>query len=327
MYEKIFNNLSPHGCVRNFYLLQSRYSKMGNKNMKKNTIIVFRNRAFSQKELQQMKQIIQIHWNRGRTYISKIICQHLNWIQPNGQLKDQVCRLLLLKLEKEGYIELPPRKKSANNYRRAYYRNRTEVLNKISIQPITGSVEQIKPIELRQVRKTSDEFLWNELVYKYHYLSYRIIVGSHLKYIAFYKGRPLACLAWGAAIWALQCRDQFIGWTHNQRKKNLKFVVNQTRYLILPWINVKNLASHLLSINIKRLLVDWIQIYAQPIYLLETFVDRSKFCGTCYMASNWIYVGQTKGYSKQINFYYHGKVKDIYLYPLDPKFREKLEIT
>jgi hypothetical protein len=292
--------------------------------MIENPIIVFRNRPFSQKEVQQMKQIIQVHWNRGRTYISKIVCQHLNWRQPNGQLKDQVCRLLLLRLEQEGYITLPPRKKSANNDCRAYYRKSADVLHKLSIQPIAGSVEQIKPIELKQVRKTSDELLWNELVNKYHYLSHRVIVGSHLKYIAFYEGRPLACLAWGAAIWALQWRDQFIGWSHRQKRRNLKFVVNQTRYLILPWIKVKNLASHLLSINIKRLLRDWRQIYAHPIYLLETFVDPNRYSATCYRASNWIYVGQTKGYAKQINFYYHGQVKDIYLYPLDPKFREKL---
>lgn len=286
--------------------------------------IVFRNRPFSPKELEQIKQIIQTHWDRGRTYISKVLCQQLNWRQPNGQLKDQVCRLLLLKLEQKGHIELPARKKSANNDRRAYYHPRPEVLQDISTQPIVGSLGGIKPIELRQVRKTAQDLLWNELVYKYHYLSHRLIVGSHLKYIAFYKGRPLACLGWGAAIWALQGRDQFIGWTVQQRRKNLKFVVNNNKYLILPWIKVRNLASHLLSINTKRILTDWIQIYGHPIYLLETFVDPNKFKGTCYKASNWIYVGQTKGYAKRINFYYHGQLKDIYLYPLDFGFRDKL---
>jgi hypothetical protein len=289
-----------------------------------NFVIVFRNRSFNYEDLEKIKQIIQTHWNRGRTYISKILAQQLDWRQPNGQLKDQVCRLLLLRLEEKGYIKLPPRKKSANNELRSYYRSKVEILQDLSLSPIIGKVAQIQPIELRQVRKTPQEHLWNELVNKYHYLAHNVIVGSHLKYIAFYKERPIACLAWGAAIWALQCREQFIGWTAPQRKNKLKFVVNNNRFLILPWVRVKNLASHLLSLNIRRISIDWKQIYGYPIYLLETFVDRAKFKGTCYQASNWIYVGQTKGYAKRINFYYHGQLKDIYLYPLTSHFREYL---
>lgn len=288
------------------------------------TDIVFRNRRIGQEDIADIKRIIQSHWDRGRTFISRILCQQWQWKQPNGQLRDQVCRLLLLRLERDGYIKLPPRQKEANNECRTYYQRNQKVLKGISTEPIIIPIKQIQPIELRQVRKTTDEQLWNELINKYHYLSHNIIVGSHLKYIAFYRGRPVGCLGWGASIWALQDRDVFIGWTEKERRRNLKYVVNNTRFLILPWVEVKCLASHLLSLNIKRLSTDWIQIYGHPIYLVETFVDRSRFKGTCYKAANWIYAGQTKGYARRINFYYHGQIKDIYLYPLTPKFREKL---
>ena len=288
------------------------------------TEIIFRNKKISHKEVKEIRKIIQTYWDRGRTYISREICQELNWRQPNGQLKDQVCRLLLLKLEEKGNIELPARKTSAHNDRRSYCRLREEVLQDVSTEPIVGRLRQIKPIELKQVRGTAQEHLWNILVYKYHYLKHKVIVGSHLKYIAFYKGEVVGCLSWGAAIWAVQCRDEYIGWGECHRRRNLRFVINNNRFLVLPWVNVKNLASHLLSINIKRLFTDWVQIYNHPIYLIETFVDPARFKGTCYKAGNWIYIGQTKGYAKRIKFYYHGQVKDVYVYPLVSSFREKL---
>jgi hypothetical protein len=286
--------------------------------------IVFRNKHIGVEELEDIKRTIQCHWDRGRKFISKVMSEHWNWRQPNGQLKDQVCRLLLLRLEEKGYIHLPPRKKSANNELRAYYRHSSEILDNICTTPIDDTVRQIKPIELVQVRKTPLEPLWNELINKYHYLGHNVTVGSHLKYIAFYKGRPLACLAWASATWALRCRDELVGWTAQQRRIKLKHIVNNTRYLILPWVSIKYLASHLLSINTKKLSSDWIDVYGYPVYLLETFVDRNRFRGTCYKAANWIYAGQSKGYAKRIKFYYHGQIKDIYIYPLIPNFREKL---
>jgi hypothetical protein len=286
--------------------------------------IIFRNKHIGAKELEDISRTIQYHWDRGRKFISKALCEYWDWRQPNGQLKDQVCRLLLLRLEEKGYIKLPPRKKSANNELRGYYHHCPDVLEKISTEPIVDTLRHIKPIELLQVRKTLLEPLWNELVNTYHYLGHNITVGSHLKYIALCRGEPLACLAWGSGIWALQCRDEFIGWSKQQRRMNLKYIVNNTRFLILPWVSVKYLASHLLSINIKRLSSDWMKLYGHPVYLLETFVDRNRFRGSCYKASNWIYVGQSKGYAKRIIFYNHGQIKDIYLYPLIPDFREKL---
>ena len=218
-------------------------------------------------------------------------------------------------------IALPPRLTNANNEKR----NRSIPVVKIDQIPLQDKLGNLAPVELKPVRNTKLEPLYNSLLQQYHYLGYRQIVGNHLKYIAFIGHRPVACLGWGSAAWKVKSRDDFIGWNPATRRDNLHFVANNTRFLILPWISVKCLASKILALNVRIISDDWLNTYYYPLYLLETFVDQSRFKGTCYKAANWIRVGQTQGIAKKgHNHIFHGNIKDVYLYPLRKDFRKKL---
>jgi len=189
--------------------------------------------------------------------------------------------------------------------------------------PLLGNITDYGPVTIKMVRNTPLLPLYNSLVNQHHYLGYRQIVGQHLKYMAFIGDRPVACLGWGSAAWAVKSRDAFIGWDKTAREKNLACVVNNTRFLILPWVSIKCLASKLLAMNARRIALDWMVVYKQPVYLLETFVEKERFLGTCYKAANWICVGQTKGTAKRGHDHLvHGLIKDVY--PLRKDFRTKL---
>jgi hypothetical protein len=231
------------------------------------------------------------------------------------------CREILLTLYRKGLINLPPGKHDGRNQKR----NRLIPFVQIEQNPIEANLADLGPVELNLVRNTSLEPLYNSLIQQHHYLGYRQIVGNHLKYIAFIDGRPVACLGWGSAAWSVKSRDSFIGWDKPTKEKNLHLVANNTRFLILPWISVKCLASKLLALNLRRISDDWLKIYNHTLYLLETFVEKDRFAGTCYKAANWIYVGQTKGIAKRGHDHlFHGNIKDVYLYPLRKDFREKV---
>ena len=283
--------------------------------------ITIRKKTITQADLESIQTTVNDHWNKGRTPISKILCQQWNWIQPNGQLKDMACRELLLTLNRKGLLKLPPRQTSAHNEKR----NRSIPVVEVNQSSLNCKLADLPPVELKSVRNTNLESLYNSLIQQHHYLGYRQIVGNHLKYIAFISGRPVACLGWGSAAWSVKSRDTFIGWNKATKEKNLHFIANNTRFLILTWISVKCLASKLLALNAKRISDDWLKVYNHPLYLLETFVEKNRFKGTCYKAANWIRVGQTKGTAKRGHDHlFHGKIKDIYLYPLRKDFRKKL---
>jgi hypothetical protein len=275
--------------------------------------------------LEQIRHVVSERWEQGRKAISKEICQLWDWRQDNGYLKDQVCRILLRRLEDKGLISLPaPKRGITNPVGRRYYVP-PEPPPAICQDPIEGSFKELPNIRLHMVRGTSEEPLWNYLVYRFHYKSYRIIVGAHLKYIAYLEDRPIACLAYSSSVFRIRCRDEYIGWDREARSKNIAYIANNSRFLILPWVRVTNLASHVLSRSAKALPGDWLSFYGRPVHLLETFVDNSRFAGTCYKAANWSRVGQTKGHAKKKNrFYYHGRSKEVYLYPLTPDFRNRL---
>jgi len=231
------------------------------------------------------------------------------------------CRELLLTLSRKGLITLPPRLTSANNEKR----NRTIPVVNIDQTPSQETLANLGPVDLKPVRNTKLEPLYNSLIHQHHYLGYRQIVGNHLKYIAFIAGRPVACLGWGSAAWKIKSRDDFVGWNPKTRRDNLHFVANNTRFLILPWVSVKCLASKLLALNARRICADWLNIYNYPLYLLETFVEKDRFKATCYKAANWVLTGQTKGTAKKGRLHVkHGNIKDVYLYPLRKDFRKKL---
>jgi hypothetical protein len=265
--------------------------------------------------------MISGHWSSGRTTISRHLCEQWNWRQPNGQLKDMACRSLLLTLESKGEIELPPRLKESF---RAPRRTDRQVFC-VDSSPLEEAINQFSSLTIQMVRQTPDEALWDQLVNTHHYLGRPWIVGSYLKYLAYLDGRLVACLGWGSAAWKVACRDTMLGWDDQTRQANLHQVVNNVRFLILPWVRIPHLASKALAANLRVLAADWQRFYAHPIVLAETFVDTERFQGTCYRAANWARIGETKGrgkYDRENRF--AASVKAVYLYPLRRDYRERL---
>lgn len=284
-------------------------------------ILTYRGRTVTTADIIFLKDIIAAHPDDSRRALSRRVCQAWNWTQPNGQLKDMVCRGLLLRLERDGHIIQPPPKCKPRPYRR----KRPELVE-IDTTPVNVPLKEIRSqLRLEQVRRTPHEKLFNSLIEHYHYLAYAQPVGEHLKYIVFWEQRPVGCLAFSSAAFALNVRDHFIGWSREARDTNRHLLAYNTRFLILPWIQVKFLASHLLSKCARQISSDWQTLYHHPIYWLETFVDTERFAGTCYKAANWRFLGQTKGRGKYNKT--HKKltsIKDIYGLPLDSRFRDKL---
>ncbi len=286
------------------------------------TIYNIRNRQIDSSDIQTIRQFIDTHFASGRTVISKLLCEHWGWRQPNGFLKDRACRDLLAKLEQKGEIQLPPL--LVNRGPRCKSKVPPQPPFSYDQTPLCRPISRSEKLILKMVRQSPHEKLWDYLVNTYHYLGNSSIVGAYLKYIAYMDGRPVACLGWGGAAWKVACRDTIIGWDAHTRKQRLYMVVNNVRFLILPWIQAKNLASRLLSANIRVLAHDWNQFYAYRIVLAETFVD-GRFAGTCYKASNWMYAGDTKGRGKYDRYNQcSGSVKAVFLYPLQKNFQEVL---
>jgi hypothetical protein len=283
-------------------------------------IFKYRSRELDQQDIRFIRAIILEHHQRGRSYISRALCEAWQWVQPNGKLKECAARDLLLRLEEQGLIELPKRLRPKNNLKKKSFEQIPLFLKK----PLSGSAtEYDRPcIELLQ---SQSNYLWDYLVHHHHYLGLPKLVGEHLRYLAYINGQVVACLSWASAAWKIKARDQFIGWDEETKRRNLHLIANNTRFLIPDWIKVKHLASRVLALNLRRLSADWQKNYGHPVYLAETFVDINRFKGTCYRATNWLFVGKTKGSAKKGNAYlYHGQPKAIYLYPLHRHFRRYL---
>lgn len=280
-----------------------------------------RGRHIDDADLEMIRTVIADHWDKGRSAISRILCQNWDWRQANGLLKERGCRVLLLTLEKKGEIKLPPR--MWESFRHPKRADRKEYPHDTA--PLCGTVSDFRSLTIKMVRSTQDEGLWDYLIDKYHYLGNPWIVGSYLKHIAYLNGRPVSCLGWGSAAWKVACRDTFIGWDSATREANIHKVVNNVRFLILPWVRIKHLASKLLAANIRILADDWQDYYRQPVTLLETFIEKDRFAGTCYKAANWQYVGLTQGRGRNdIRNERLRPVKAVYLYPLQKNYREVL---
>jgi len=282
----------------------------------------YRNRTITQDDISFIQKVIADHHAEGRTAISRLICQAWNWRQVNGQLKDMVCRGLLLILERKQLISLPPRIKGNNNS----LRHKTpQATMEVSQHPVTDQVKNLKPIELRQVRRSPEERLFNSLIQQFHYLGYSQPVGEHLKYMAFAGDRLLACLAFSSAPYSLACRDAFIGWSPEARERNRHLLAYNTRFLILPWVQVPHLASHLLGLTARIISDDWQRLYHHPVFWLETFVDTERFAGTCYRAANWTWLGLTSGRGKyNLSQQKLTSIKAMYGYPLTRDFQKRL---
>jgi uncharacterized protein DUF4338 len=254
--------------------------------------------------------------------LSKKLCQAWNWVQTNGALRDMVCRGLMLELHREGLIELPPVRRVMRNP--LVERSRRAVIE-VDRQPLQAKLSEIGPLTLRQVRRTPEEALFNSLLEQYHYLGYTQPVGEHLKYTFYAQDRPIACLSWSSAPRHLGSRDRFIGWSPQARLQNIRLLAYNSRYLILPWVSVEHLASHLLGRMAKILSLDWQRVYGHPLYFLETFIDPQRFRGTCYLAANWIRLGVTTGRGKDAPTHRPNRpIKEVLGYPLVKDFRARL---
>jgi hypothetical protein len=288
-----------------------------------NEAIRYRGKVFGSREIDEIREVIAAHRERSRWFISRELCRRWGWRQPNGVLKDIICRGLLLHLEVQGLIELPPRGKLPP-YHLCPHKKPANV--QVDQSPIEGNLSDLRPIELLQVRRTPLQRLYNSLIEQYHYLGYTRPVGEHLEYLAFAQRRVVACLGWCSAPRHIGCRDRYLGWSPEQRLKNLCRIVINTRFLILPWVKVPHLASHLLGLMARRIPGDWQEIYHHEVVWLETFVDPERgFFGTCYKAANWIYLGQTTGRGKNDQSGRPNRsLKDVLGYPLKRNFREAL---
>lgn len=272
-------------------------------------------------DLNMIRDLIAAHPQARRNELSRRVCLAWNWLKPDGGLKDMSCRVLLLKLHRAGLIELPaPQSKNTNRRKRIPHTQQTDPR-----EPITLSAGHLQPIRLRKVGSRQESLLWNEYIERYHYLGYTPLPGAQIRYFIDSPAGLLGVIGFSAAAWKVKPRDQWIGWSEEQRKIGLHRIVNNSRFLILPWVQSKNLASHILSLCAKQLPLDWQETYGYTPLLLETFVEKERFAGTCYKAANWIYVGTTKGRGKlDRNHKATLPVKDIYVYPLNKKFREMM---
>jgi hypothetical protein len=260
-------------------------------------------------------------WSRRR--LSVELCRAWNWIQPNGALRDMVCRSLLLQLHRKQLIALPAKRFSPPN--NVVARAAPAPSLPRWEQPRLCSLGQLGPLEIQQVRRTAEESLFGQLMQAHHYLRYTQPVGEHLKYLVWAGGDPVAALAWSSAPRHLAARDRFIGWPAEVRRRRLHLIAYNTRLLILPWVKVRSLASHLLGRVARRISEDWQQLYAHPIHLLETFIDPARFRGICYRAANWTCLGLTTGRGHNAPTGQRNQPrKELWVYPLSEDFRRHL---
>ncbi len=285
--------------------------------------IRYRGKNYTFREINEIREVLIAHRDRSRRFISQEICRRWEWRQPNGVLRDMICRGFLLQLEAQGFIALPPRKKNPLN---PLSRHQKPQIIEVDQTPRVGKLSDFRPIELVLVRRTPLEKLYRSLIEEHHYLGYRRSVGEHLEYLAMFQGEPVACLGWSSAPRHIGCRDRYLGWAKEQRLKNLSRIVINTRFLILPWVRVPHLASHLLGLSARRISQDWAKMYHHEVVWLETFVDPERgFEGTCYKAANWVYLGQTTGRGKHDQTKKANRsLKLVFGYPLRKDFRQVL---
>jgi hypothetical protein len=276
-------------------------------------------RDFSAEDLAFIRALIADNPTCTRADLSRMACKALGWYKADGGLKEMSCRVAMLRMQDDGLIQLP-----APTGERP--KSRIEFTERTAPQAVIGEpANRLAPLQFCPVQSRAHSRLWNEYIHRYHYLGYKTLPGAQLRYFVTSGDQIVALLGFGASAWQAAPRDNYIGWSHDQRKAQLHRVVNNARFLILPWVRSKNLASMILSMAARRLPDDWESRYHYRPVLLETFVEKDRFVGTSYKAANWIYVGETKGRGKLGPA---GKqsvpIKDMWLYPLTRDFRSAL---
>lgn len=282
----------------------------------------YRGKDYSQEDITFIRQLIIDNPDASRRALSQKLCMAWGWVQENGALRDQVCRSFMLTLDRAGHITLPPRKTVPPN---PLANRRKPPKVDIDQTPLDAPLAAITPLNIREVRRGKDETLLHSLIEQYHYLGYTQPVGEHAKYMIYTGKRPIACITWSSAPRHIGCRDRFIGWCKAERENNLHYMAYNSRFLILPWVRVKSLASHILSLVVRQISTDWQKRYGHHVYYLETFIDTERFAGICYQAANWIYLGNTTGRGKNDQTGRANRsIKAVYGYPLKKNFRERL---
>jgi len=286
-------------------------------------LLSFRGRLIREADVVFLRELIRQNPGLTRRRLSVRVCAAWNWVQPNGQPRDMVCRGLLLALHRVGQIELPAKRQSPPN--NAIRHRRVADVAPVDTTPIAESLASLGPLEIRLVRRAESETLFAHLLSRYHYLGYSRPVGEHLKYLVWAGARPLACLGWSSAPRQLHWRDQFVGAPKEAYRHHLHRIAYNTRYLILPWVRVPHLASHLLGRMAGRISADWQALYHHPVDLLESFVDTERFRGACYQAANWICLGHSGGRGTKSKSHQPAcSIKELWVYPLSRNFRQRL---
>jgi hypothetical protein len=284
---------------------------------------MIRRRRIGEEDLLLIRGLIGAEGHLGRSHISNRLCEIWDWRQANGRFRQIACRDLLRQLDRKGLVKLPPLLHAA---RRIGYQNVITPGDLLDRSPVEGSLALLRnEIQVSPVLGAEQARLFKELVGTYHYLGYQQAQGAQLKYLARYRDRPVACLSFGPAAFRVAARDRFIGWSAQQRQERLPWVVNNDRFLIPPWVDVPHLASFVLSRCLRRLRLDWRQIYQQDLVLAETFIQKDRFRGCCYAAANWTHIGESLGRGRNDRFHQEAlPIKTIWVYALRPEFRQVL---
>jgi len=284
---------------------------------------MIRSRRIREKDLLLIRGLISAEGHRGRSYVSRRLCEIWDWRQANGRFRQIACRDLLRQLDRKGLVKLPPLLHGA---RRVGYQNVVTPVDLPDRAVLEGPLASMRnQLQVSLVQGPEQARLFKGLVGTYHYLGYQQAQGGQVKYLALYRDRPVACLSFGPAAFRVAARDQFIGWSAPQRQARLPWVVNNDRFLILPWVRVPHLASFLLSRCLRRLRSDWQQVYHQDLALAETFIQKDRFTGRCYAAANWTCIGESRGRGRNDRFHQATlPIKTIWVYALRPEFRQVL---
>jgi len=286
------------------------------------TLLRYRGRAVTRHDVHQIRELVAAHPEQSRRALSQTLCRAWDWRQANGAPREMVCRGLMLALDRAGHIELPAVRRRPPNP--LSVRSRPQPVT-VDSTPLRVTLRELGPLRFVQVRRTGAEACFNSLLQAHHYLGYSQPVGEQLKFMVYAGIRPVALFAWSSAPRHLGPRDRFLGWSPAIRRQNIGAIAYNTRYLILPWVQVEHLASHLLARMTRQLSGEWQKVYGHPVYFAETFVDRTRFRGTCYRAANWIYLGETQGRGKDdLTHRPNRTLKDVLGLSLCSDFRERL---
>lgn len=286
----------------------------------------FKDRSFSAADQQLIQEVVSSCSGLSRQELAKTVCELLDWRRPNGKLKTWEGKQLLERLQDVGQVQLPAlRQTKPVGAQTSVPRTAQGEIQ----EPLVGTLSQVAPVVLRRVSEASDRRLWRELVGRYHYLGYRVPFGAQLRYfieVTRPEVQVVGCVQLSSPAWKMAVRDRWIGWGESRRKANLQRIVNQSRFLLLPWVGIRHLASHVLSRMVKVMAKDWHQLYGVRPLLVETLVETGRYRGTCYRAANWLYLGQTSGRGRMDSKHRREGAcrKGVYVYPLMAQAQQRL---